>query len=63
MKQAGFLIEVGMRGFEPPASSSRTKRATGLRYIPSFSIFILSRLRNETTAWSPRQDSNLGPND
>ena len=25
---------VGMRGFEPPASSSRTKRATWLRYIP-----------------------------
>ena len=23
-----------MRGFEPPASSSRTKRATRLRYIP-----------------------------
>ena len=25
---------VGMTGFEPAASSSRTKRATGLRYIP-----------------------------
>lgn len=24
-----------MRGFEPPTSSSRTKRATGLRYIPN----------------------------
>ncbi len=23
-----------MGGFEPPTSSSRTKRATGLRYIP-----------------------------
>ena len=27
-------FEVGMTGFEPAASSSRTKRATGLRYIP-----------------------------
>ena len=26
--------QVGMTGFEPAASSSRTKRATGLRYIP-----------------------------
>ncbi len=26
--------EVGMTGLEPAASSSRTKRATGLRYIP-----------------------------
>ena len=26
--------DVGMTGFEPAASSSRTKRATGLRYIP-----------------------------
>ncbi len=25
---------VGMTGFEPAASSSRTTRATGLRYIP-----------------------------
>ena len=25
-----------MTGFEPAASSSRTKRATGLRYIPQF---------------------------
>ena len=27
--------QVGMTGFEPAASSSRTKRATGLRYIPN----------------------------
>lgn len=27
--------QVGMTGFEPATSSSRTKRATGLRYIPS----------------------------
>lgn len=26
---------VGMTGFEPAASSSRTTRATGLRYIPN----------------------------
>ena len=28
--------KVGMTGFEPAASSSRTKRATGLRYIPKW---------------------------
>ena len=30
-----FLL-VGMTGLEPAASSSRTKRATGLRYIPLY---------------------------
>ena len=25
---------VGVRGFEPPASATRTLRATGLRYTP-----------------------------
>ena len=29
-----FLFSVGARGFEPPTSSSRTKRATNLRYAP-----------------------------
>jgi hypothetical protein len=29
---------VGMTGFEPAASSSRTKRATGLRYIPGWKL-------------------------
>ncbi len=29
----GFLV-VGVAGFEPTTSSSRTKRATGLRYTP-----------------------------
>ncbi len=28
------FIMVGARGFEPPASWSRTKRATKLRYAP-----------------------------
>jgi hypothetical protein len=32
--KAGSEAFVGMTGFEPAASSSRTKRATGLRYIP-----------------------------
>ena len=31
---AALSCLVGMTGFEPAASSSRTKRATGLRYIP-----------------------------
>ncbi len=29
-----WFLFVGMTGFEPATSSSRTKRATGLRYIP-----------------------------
>src|SRR6266545_7447843 len=28
------VVVVGVRGLEPPASSSRTKRATRLRYTP-----------------------------
>ena len=31
-----------MTGFEPAASSSRTKRATGLRYIPKKNVKIMS---------------------
>lgn len=29
------LLKVGMTGFEPATPSSRTKCATGLRYIPN----------------------------
>ena len=31
---SGFCFRVGMTGFEPATPSSRTKYATGLRYIP-----------------------------
>ncbi len=31
---ASLIIVVGARGFEPPTSWSRTKRATKLRYAP-----------------------------
>ncbi len=34
MSQKPFVLLVGARGFEPPASWSRTKRATKLRYAP-----------------------------
>ncbi len=30
-----YVLLVGMTGFEPAAPSSRTKCATGLRYIPN----------------------------
>ena len=33
-------VLIGMTGFEPAASSSRTKRATGLRYIPQLIIVL-----------------------
>ncbi len=29
---------VGVRGFEPPTSASRTRRATKLRYTPTIDI-------------------------
>lgn len=32
--RSGFQNMVGMTGFEPATPSSRTKYATGLRYIP-----------------------------
>ena len=35
------MLIVGMTGFEPAASSSRTKRATGLRYIPKMNRKII----------------------
>ena len=34
---------VGMRGFEPPTPSSRTKCATGLRYIPKRDAIIRAK--------------------
>lgn len=35
---------IGMRGFEPPASCSQSRRATKLRYIPlaTFSVYHFS---------------------
>ena len=29
-----LIVSVGVRGFEPPTFSSRTRRATGLRHTP-----------------------------
>ena len=34
LKNQRFSLWVGLAGFEPAASSSRTKRATKLRYSP-----------------------------
>ena len=34
LKDQRFSLWVGLAGFEPAASSSRTKRATKLRYSP-----------------------------
>jgi hypothetical protein len=41
---------VGMTRFELAASSSRTKRATGLRYIPLHSPRLFSMMNN----WLPK---------
>lgn len=35
MREDHKWIFVGVRGFEPPTPSSRTKYATGLRYTPN----------------------------
>ena len=45
------MLKVGARGFEPPASSSRTTRATGLRYAPKgrkFSKYQLPKQPSDT---------------
>ena len=41
----GFSF-VGVAGFEPTTSSSRTKRATGLRYTPVQQINQITELQN-----------------
>ena len=37
------LFLIGITGFEPAASSSRTKRATKLRYIPVYPFVFLKQ--------------------
>ncbi len=38
-----LILLVGMRGFEPPTPSSRTKCATRLRYIPTLYSMAIPR--------------------
>ena len=38
-KNSNLSCQVGVTGFEPTTSSSRTKRATGLRYTPNLSNY------------------------
>src|SRR5215216_972442 len=66
---------VGTRGFEPPTSSSRTRRATRLRYVPtavadyisqhfSLSASQLCRVVRCSAAWddaSARKPSRKAP--
>ena len=52
------LQMVGATGFEPATSCSRSRRATGLRYAPPYSI--LQLLRPFECA---QKDSNLQPSD
>ena len=40
LKHIGFLV--GVRGFEPPASWSRTKHSTKLSHTPSCYLEIIS---------------------
>jgi hypothetical protein len=41
---------VGMRGFEPPTSCSRSMRATRLRHIPTLQEIFLKKTAGATTA-------------
>ena len=43
-RAVALLRMVGARGFEPPTSSSRTKRATKLRYAPMTSSVCLGSI-------------------
>ena len=36
--QKVLILLVGARGFEPPTSCSQSRRATGLRYAPTWNI-------------------------
>ena len=63
---------VGVTGFEPATSSSRTKRATKLRYTPicdsrmeEFELVLISteRLLGAQAQWHTRRDSNPKPPD
>src|SRR6476660_6439245 len=51
-------IMVGMTGFEPATSSSRTKRATKMRYIP---IRCKSNLISIADSWSRCEIRGPGP--
>ena len=59
--RCAFLI--GARGFEPPTSCSRSRRATRLRYAPSLrgTLYVLdeavSSTTSVTTASSPGRDA------
>ena len=44
--------KVGTRGFEPPTSSSRTRRATRLRYVPTEWLIIAASRRLSALAWA-----------
>jgi hypothetical protein len=50
---------VGVTGFEPAASSSRTKRATKLRHTPWSLVRIAERPRHHETGSSPRRHPPL----
>jgi hypothetical protein len=47
-KQAALRWQIGVRGFEPPTFSSRTRRATKLRYTPRASSCCRGRRRRRT---------------
>ena len=53
----GFVCSVGMTGFEPATSSSRTKRATGLRYIPKIGRANVAKTRDSAKRMGFRYSS------
>src|SRR5215203_803492 len=55
LERADQQRKVGTRGFEPPTSSSRTRRATRLRYVPTEGHIIPAGQRLSAT---PRADES-----
>ena len=66
LERTFWFLKVGVAGFEPTASSSRTTRATGLRYTPKtgrwgglFSVFYFHYLRPKKAS-EPGSSKALG---
>ncbi len=59
--KGGAVDLVGMTGFEPATSSSRTKRATGLRYIPMWGVGFRGEKKLLNLTQSHQADLNRRP--
>lgn len=60
IKPLTWSYEVGVAGFEPTTSSSRTKRAAKLRYTPIVALAALAALATSITLADPRPETKSG---